>query len=30
MRRIILPILGGAVIAALAACLFWLVDNYVV
>jgi membrane-associated phospholipid phosphatase len=28
MRRIILPVLGGFLIAALTACLFWLVDRY--
>ena len=28
MRRFILPILGGAAIAALTACLFWLMDKY--
>jgi len=29
MQRIILTILGGAAIAALTACLFWLVEHYV-
>lgn len=29
MGRIILVIVGGAAIAALAACLIWLVERYV-
>ena len=29
MGRIILVIVGGAAIAALVACLFWLVERYV-
>jgi len=28
IRRYVLPILGGAAIALLTACLFWLMNKY--